>query len=451
MSTFSGLFRTALEETMGRQGSNFLPSALRLGILLAGIVMAMAAFATTSTSTKTTTKSAKGLASSVTNNTTTEGRMASEDEKQQATKRSSSFLPFSSCSSSSSSHNNNNRRGRDEPSFLQKQRRRWTVFTTAAQVFVEYKWAQRHARLLKAKLHLNPEDPSSEDHEELVAYWSSVHARNANMLLHKIQQLEGFWVKVGQYLSSRADVMPPEYLQTLAQLQDSMPPRSWQDTWQTIQEELGGGGDDEDTSSSSSSLLEQLETIDPIPLSTASLAQVHKATLKNPPHHAVVLKVQHRGVASLMLQDMENLRIILEWLAKTDSDLDFGPVIREYNHEVRKELDFRIEAQNMHDVSKMLQEATITAIIPEIIPGFVTKRVLVMDFAPGFPIRDTDKLQEYHVDRELLLERVCAAWAVQMHVGGVFNADPHMGKCLNLLHMCVCVCVCVKRLGGVQY
>ncbi|KAL3894791.1 MAG: hypothetical protein SGARI_007639, partial [Bacillariaceae sp.] len=104
-----------------------------------------------------------------------------------------------------------------------------------------------------------------------------------------------------------------------------MPPHSWDETYQTIREELG---DDK---------LKMFESIDPESLSTASLAQVHRATLKatidGDAAKDVVLKVQHRGVAQLMLQDMENLRVILNLLAKTDPDLDFSPVIREYNQE----------------------------------------------------------------------------------------------------------------------
>jgi len=131
-----------------------------------------------------------------------------------------------------------------------------------------------------------------------------------------------------------------------------------------------------------------------------------------------------------MLQDMENLRFILELLAKTDPDLDFGPVIKEYNQEVRKELDFRKEAQNMEQVSDLLKEHKVTAIIPQTIPGFVKERVLVMDFCEGFSVKDTKSMDKYDVDRKLLLQRVCKAWAIQMHVGGVFNADPHSGNIL---------------------
>lgn len=329
--------------------------------------------------------------------------------------------------------------GRD-PSWWEKQTRRYTVFRMAFSVFVDYKWNQRKAKRLKKKLGLDPDDAESNGHPDILELWSVVHKRNAEKMLVKIQKLEGFWVKVGQYVSSRGDVMPLEYLETLGVLQDSMPPKSWADTWQTIVEEIG-----EDPA-----LLARIQSIDRTPLSTASLAQVHKAVLKIPittptttngyeeaeqeqqqfRYHDVVLKVQHRGVAALMLQDMENLRVILEMLAWTDKDLDFGPVIREYNMEVCKELDFRIEEQNMKDVALELQKANIKAIVPNTCAGFVMERLMVMDYCDGFAVRDIAKLDEHKVDRDLLLERIVAAWAVQMHVGGVFNCDPHMGNIL---------------------
>jgi aarF domain-containing kinase len=314
--------------------------------------------------------------------------------------------------------------GRGEPSFFKKMLRRFTVFSVAFQVFLRYKWAGFQADRQKRRLSLDLTDPNSDDHPEILRLWSDVHTRNANNLLINIQRLEGFWVKVGQYLSSRADVMPSEYLQALSVLQDSMPPRSWDETYRTITEEFGG----------EELVKKRFVSIDPKPLATASLAQVHRATLKvdgnKRSRQDVVIKVQHRGVAQLMLQDMDNLTVILNLLAKTDPDLDFNPVIKEYNQEVRKELDFRTEAKNMKEVKELLEATDIDVIVPESVPDLVTERCLVMEFCEGFPVRDIAKLDRYNVDRELLLERVCAAWAVQMHVGGIFNADPHTGNIL---------------------
>ena len=285
----------------------------------------------------------------------------------------------------------------------------------------------------KTTWNLDLNDVDSDDHPQIQNYWSQIHTKYATLLLHKIQKLEGFWVKVGQYISTRGDVMPVQYLQILSSLQDSMPCRNWDDTYRTIVEELGP------------ERMKLFTEINPRPLSTASLAQVHKATIKIPTtestkdgdeheyeYRDVVIKVQHRGVSQLMKQDMDNLRFILNMLAKTDPDLDFSPIIKEYNLEVIKELDFRIESQNMIDVRNILQQSNICAIVPKPILNFVTEKIIVMDFCEGFPVRDNDKLNSYNVNRELLLERVCAAWAVQMHVGGVFNCDPHLGKFLFL-------------------
>jgi len=155
-----------------------------------------------------------------------------------------------------------------KPSIYNKLRRRITVFWVAFRIFLEYKWASRTARRAKKKLGLSIDSEESDDHPEIIKLWSQVHSRNAVRLLQQIKDLAGFWVKIGQYLSTRADIMPPEYLQSLAELQDSMPPKSFKDILATIQEEL----DDNH--------LALIESIDPEPLSTASLAQVHRATLK---------------------------------------------------------------------------------------------------------------------------------------------------------------------------
>jgi len=208
--------------------------------------------------------------------------------------------------------------------------------------------------------------------------------------------------------------MPRQYLTTLSSLQDGVPSKPFEDVMTTMKEQL------------SPEALEMLSDVDPVPLSTASLAQVHRAKLND--GRNVVIKAQHRGVALLMLQDMENLKTILNLLSKSEPDLDYTPVVEEYTKEVTKELDFRQEARNMQEVKQHLQEQDIRAIVPGTIDELVTEKVLVMDYCKGYPIRDTASLDKYNVDRRLLLERVCQSWAAQMHLLGVFNADPHAGN-----------------------
>lgn len=303
-----------------------------------------------------------------------------------------------------------------EPSALTKLTRRAKVFTLAGKVFLSYKSTERKEKRLRKDLGLSTNDEDDADHPDIVALWERAHEKNAARILSKIESLQGFWIKVGQYLSSRADVMPIQYLHILATLQDGVPAKPYEEVCKTLSESF------------TTDQMAMFEYIDPNPLSTASLAQVHRAKLVN--GRDVVVKVQHRGVASLMRQDMANLRTILNLLARSDPNLDFNPVVNEYTAEVARELDFRTECANMDEVRNLLETSDIRAKVPKSIPELVTERVLTMEFCQGFPIRDLEKLDDNHVDRSLLLSRVCEAWAMQMHVGGCFNADPHSGNIL---------------------
>mmetsp|Transcript_12364 Transcript_12364/g.35357 ORF Transcript_12364/g.35357 Transcript_12364/m.35357 type:complete len:960 (+) Transcript_12364:93-2972(+) len=308
-----------------------------------------------------------------------------------------------------------------EPSALAKLTRRARVFTLAGKVFLSYKSTERKEKRLRKDLGLSTDDGddptnSNSEHPDVLALWDRAHENNAARILSKIERLQGFWIKVGQYLSSRADVMPIQYLHTLAKLQDGVPAKPYEEVHKTLLESF------------TTDQMAMFEHIDPSPLSTASLAQVHRAKLVD--GRDVVVKVQHRGVASLMRQDMTNLRTILNILARSDPNLDFNPVVNEYTAEVVRELDFRTECANMEEVRELLATSDVRAKVPQSIPELVTERVLTMDFCEGFPIRDLAKLDENHVDRPILLSRVCEAWAMQMHVGGTFNADPHSGNIL---------------------
>lgn len=305
---------------------------------------------------------------------------------------------------------------RDEPSALSKLLRRSRVFWLATQVFVSYKLAKRQESKLRRRLGLAEDKDEDDDHPDILALWDATHERNAKRILRSIEELQGFWIKMGQYLSSRADVMPLQYLTTLAVLQDGVPAKSLADIQQTLKEQWS---------------LKQYNSIahmDETPLSTASLAQVHRARLVD--GRDVVLKVQHRGVATLMRQDMDNLRTILRMLAFFEPDLDYNPVVDEYAKEVSKELDFRSEATNMQEIKQLLEERQIRAIVPAAVEDLVTEKVLVMDYCEGFPIRDLSQLEAHNVDRRLLLERVVTSWAAQMHILATFNADPHAGNIL---------------------
>ncbi|CAK9185540.1 unnamed protein product [Ilex paraguariensis] len=205
-------------------------------------------------------------------------------------------------------------------------RRRMRVFTLAIVIYMDYKALQQREKWM-----------SKTKRADL---WQKAHERNAKRVLNLMIALEGLWVKLGQYLSTRADVLPEPYICLLKQLQDSLPPRPLEEVCQTIQKELGKSMDD------------LFLNFDKIPLATASIAQVHRATLTN--GQEVVVKVQHEGVKTIILEDLKNAKSIVDWIAWAEPQYNFNPMIDEWCKESPKELDFNNEAENTRTVSRNL-------------------------------------------------------------------------------------------------
>lgn len=258
--------------------------------------------------------------------------------------------------------------------------------------------------------------------------WDECHKVHAIYMYENIVHLQGWWVKAGQYLSSRADVMPTPYLAELSKLQDSIPARPIEEVTKTITEEL------------SPELAQRiLAGLDQEALAAASIAQVHRVKVapekEGGEEQVVALKVQHRGVDSVMMQDMWQMDILIRIIAYFEPENDFRPVVKEWTVEAVKELDFRTEAVNLKRVGQCVvdEDGGLDVIIPSVWDEYTTKRVMVMDFCDGFPIKRVAELDENHVDRESLLHTVTTAFAHQIFVDGCFNADPHPG---NILVQC---------------
>ncbi|XP_026431489.1 uncharacterized protein LOC113328670 [Papaver somniferum] len=289
-------------------------------------------------------------------------------------------------------------------------KRRMKVFTVAVIIYLDYKTLQQRERWSsKAKR---------------AALWEKTHERNAKRLLSLIVELEGLWVKLGQYLSTRADVLPQAYIVLLKQLQDSLPPRPVKEVCRTIQKELGKSVDD--------LFSEFVET----PLATASIAQVHRATLND--GRNVVVKVQHEGIKTVILEDLKNAKSIVDWIAWAEPQYDFNPMIDEWCKEAPKELDFNHEAENTRTVSKNLNYKdkrdnaapgnAVDVFIPEVIQS--SEKCLVLEYMDGIRLNDKESLDAFGVDKQKLLEEITRAYAHQIYVDGFFNGDPHPGNFL---------------------
>ncbi|CAN6912225.1 unnamed protein product [Brassica oleracea] len=290
-------------------------------------------------------------------------------------------------------------------------RRRMKVFSVAIIIYFDYKSVQQREKWIKKS--------------KVPALWEKAHERNAKRVLNLIVELEGLWVKMGQYLSTRADVLPQAYISLLTQLQDSLPPRPLQEVvCRTIERELGHS-------------MEVLFTdFSDEPLATASIAQVHRATLAN--GQDVVVKVQHNGIRAIILEDLKNAKSIVDWIAWAEPQYDFNPMIDEWCKEAPRELDFNIEAENTRTVSRNLgckktndevrSDNRVDVLIPDIIQS--SESVLIIEYMDGIRLNDVESLDAFGVDKQKIVEEITRAYAHQIYVDGFFNGDPHPGNFL---------------------
>jgi predicted unusual protein kinase regulating ubiquinone biosynthesis (AarF/ABC1/UbiB family)/CubicO group peptidase (beta-lactamase class C family) len=268
-------------------------------------------------------------------------------------------------------------------------------------VFVDYKLTQLRAADLQA--------------DESEPLYSAVHRRSAVRSLVIFCELQGLWVKLGQYLSSRADVIPDQYTEVYGALQDSMPARPLSEVQQTIEEDLG------------KPVGELFDGLQEEALAAASIGQVHRAKTKS--GLEVAVKVKHRSIDRVLDQDLENLSIILGWMTFLEPDVDISTVMAEWSKEVRKELDLENEALQMMAVRENLIRDGLPVIVPRMPDRMFGKRVLVMRFIEGVkmstPLPELDRMG---VDREAMCRAVLRAFAHQIYVDGLFNGDPHPGN-----------------------
>ncbi|XP_042498174.1 uncharacterized protein LOC122076742 [Macadamia integrifolia] len=289
-------------------------------------------------------------------------------------------------------------------------KRRVKVFTLALIIYFDYKALQQREKWINKS--------------KRAFLWERAHERNAKRVLNLILQLEGLWVKLGQYLSTRADVLPEAYIFLLKQLQDSLPPRPLQEVCQTIEKELGKPMDD------------IFSYFSKTPLATASIAQVHRATLSN--GQEVVVKIQHEGIKTVILEDLKDAKSIVDWIAWAEPQYNFNPIIDEWCKEMPKELDFNHEAENTRTVSRNLgcksrqdgstSENHTDVLIPEVIQS--SEKILILDFMDGIRLNDIESLEAFGVDKQKLVEEITRAYAHQIYVDGFFNGDPHPGNFL---------------------
>ena len=239
-----------------------------------------------------------------------------------------------------------------------------------------------------------------------------------DQLADDLEAMGPTYVKLGQVLAGRPDLLPEAYVAALARLQDKVKPFPYVEVEQIVTTELGVR------------LSKAFSRFDEKPLAAASLGQVHLAALRD--GREVVVKVQRPGIRNQIAEDFEVLEEIAAFLdAHTDIGrrYRFRVVLEEFRTTIKAELDYEQEAQNLVTVGDNLKEFQLIR-VPQPIPDYSTRSVLTMEYIKGQKITEVGPLAKLENNNRPLVEEVFKAYLKQVLIDGIFHADPHPGNVL---------------------
>lgn len=241
------------------------------------------------------------------------------------------------------------------------------------------------------------------------------HGRSARSLYDVAVRSQGLLIKTAQFLSSRPDIVPDEYIEVLSKLQDEVPPRPFEVIHRVIEGELGRP------------IEAVFREFDRQPVASASLAQVHRAVLHDGRIGAV--KVQYPGIAELVTDDLRNNEIFIRILNRLDSHLDFSFIAEEMSRQIPRELDFVGEGRSAEHIAANF-EGVEDIVVPEIYWEHTTTRVLTMQFIEGVKITDRAGIERLGLDTADVAKVLIVAFSEMLLKHGLFHADPHPGNLL---------------------
>ncbi|TFC84323.1 AarF/ABC1/UbiB kinase family protein [Cryobacterium sinapicolor] len=256
-------------------------------------------------------------------------------------------------------------------------------------------------------------------------------ARNRSARLQHIAQrfhvlavdLGGLMIKVGQFMSSRLDVLPPEITKELEGLQDEVPPVPFPDIRALAEAELGV------------TLERAFSYIDPTPLAAASLGQVHRARLSTLDAAEtglldVVVKIQRPGIAEIVDVDLGALRRVARWLSRVrlvSDRVDMPALVEEFAFTSLEEIDYLREAASAERFAQNFADDARVG-VPEFVWERTTRRVLTLQDVTAIKINDVDGLRAAGIDPSEVADDFAAVMFDQLFVHGYFHADPHPGN-----------------------
>ncbi|WP_052404761.1 ABC1 kinase family protein [Bacillus rubiinfantis] len=287
---------------------------------------------------------------------------------------------------------------------LMRNKRFRKTFFMFFRFFVQFWWLGRLKRFL-----------SKEKSEQR---YRKIYAAQADTFTKTAIELGGLLIKLGQFVSSRVDILPKEYTDKLSQLQDSVAPIATEATVKRIEEEF------------SLSVADLFTSFSKQPVAAASLGQVHKAVLKN--GDTVAVKVMRPGIENIVGLDLATFKLLTnlaQRFTKIGKFVDLVDVYDEFKEVISDELNYLTEAKHLEAFRKQFQDFPGVA-APNLYHDFTTSKVLVMEFIEGVKINELDKLSGNGVNQKKLAAILYLSYLKQIMEDGIFHADPHPGNLL---------------------
>ncbi len=237
----------------------------------------------------------------------------------------------------------------------------------------------------------------------------------------------GVLIKVGQFLSSRVDVLPPEFTGELAGLQDEVPAERYEAIRQVAEAEFG------------MALAEKFVEFDPSPLAAASLGQVHRAKLTSPQFvssenptgsQSVVVKIQRPGIESIIATDLSALRTVGQWLRRyrpLSRRVDVPALLAEFTRVLYEEIDYLAEGRNAETFAANFRD-NAGIHVPGVVWTHTSRKVLTLEDVGAIKITDYEAITAAGIDRREVAKRLMNIYLEQIFEDGFFHADPHPGN-----------------------
>ncbi len=248
--------------------------------------------------------------------------------------------------------------------------------------------------------------------------WQKLLKKQAKEYKEKAIRLEGLLVKLGQFLSTRADILPKVFLEEIEDLVDRVPSFPWEKAKRILEEEW------------SSDYKDVIKDLSERPVASASIGQVYKANLLS--GEEVAIKIRRPNIRKIIKADFQALRIVFWLIDKFTSygnQLDLGRLYEEVRSVIEDELDFKKELKNgLHFQDRYKDSPGYR--VPNYVSEWSTKKVLVMEWMEGARITNLSYIEEKGIDRRELARQLLKGYLEQLLQEGQFHADPHSGNIL---------------------